>query len=169
MPIQFQLNKHKAVNSVLWLIQRGERDMYRIWKMLFAADKYHLNTYGRPITSDTYYAMAYGTVPAWLYDVAIEQPGVGFARAGNSLIPERTFIRELFSETDIEALEYGYKEYSGALTFGEIMDKNHKEAAWAKHWENKGQLKKVPIPYEDLVDEAWLREELEWRSYSMVI
>ena len=169
MPIQFQLNKHKAVHSVLWLIQRGERDMYRIWKMLVAADKYHLNKYGRPITSDTYYAMEYGTVPVWLYDVAVEQSGVGFTRDENSLIPEQTFKRDLFSETDIEALEYGYKEYSGSLTFGEVMDKNHKEAAWVKHWENRGSLKKVPIPYEDLVDEAWLREELEWRSYSMVI
>jgi len=30
MAIQFKLNKQKAIEAVLWLIQRGESDMYRI-------------------------------------------------------------------------------------------------------------------------------------------
>ncbi len=41
MAIQFKMNTQKAVESVLWLIQRGESNMYNIWKMLFAAEKYH--------------------------------------------------------------------------------------------------------------------------------
>ncbi|MCL2284225.1 MAG: hypothetical protein FWC26_12990 [Fibromonadales bacterium] len=49
------------------------------------------------------------------------------------------------------------------------MDKNHKEPAWEKHWANRGILKKVPIPFEDLIDEMWLKEELEQTSIFTVI
>jgi len=170
MAIQFKINKRKAIECVLWLIQRGEKNMYHIWKMLFAAEKYHLNTYGRPITGDTYVAMKYGTVPDWLYSEASEQLGIGFARYENSLFAERHPIMDFVSESDIEALEHGYKEYAG-LSFGEVMAKNHKEPAWEKNWNKRGILEKVPIQFEDLIDEdkKWLIEDLEGVSYYMVI
>jgi len=53
MAIKFKLNKRKAVEAVLWFIKEKKiSNMYAIWKMLFAAEKYHLNTYGRPITGE---------------------------------------------------------------------------------------------------------------------
>ena len=168
MAIDFQMNKQKAIESVLWLIQRGESDMYRIWKMLFAAEKYHLNQYGRPITGDKYLAMQYGTVPQWLYNVASEQIGIGFIRYGNTFFAEHPYIRKMFSESDIEALEKGYNEYVG-LSFEEVKTKNHKEPAWEKNWEKRGVLEKVAIPFEDLIDEVWLKEELELTSAYTVI
>jgi len=168
MAIQFKLNERKAVEAVLWLIHQGVTNMYSVWKMLFAAEKYHLNTYGRPITGDIYMAMEHGTVPKWLYKDACKRMGVGFAKAGNSLIAERNYIRKFFSITDIEALEFGYKEYAG-MDFNEIRNKNHKELAWKNAWKKRGVRKEVPIPFENLIDEAWLIEELKWRSHSMVI
>jgi uncharacterized phage-associated protein len=168
MAIQFKLNKQKAIEAVLWLIQRGESDMYRIWKMLFAAEKYHLNKYGRPITGDAYMAMKYGTVPNWLYNEAMEQLGLGLIRYENTLFGERSPIRKLFSESDIEALERGYNEYVG-LNFEEVKTKNHKEPAWEKNWGKRGVLEKVVIPFEDLIDETWLKEELELTSIYTVI
>lgn len=144
--------------------------------MLFAAEKYHLNKYGRPITGETYMAMEHGTVPKWLYKKACKLMGVGFAKAGISLIAERNYIRKFFSQTDIEALEFGYKEYKNLKTFSEVEDKNHKEPAWKKAWKKRGakkevpiQFEEVPIQFEDLIDEAWLIEELKWSSSFIVI
>jgi len=169
MAIKFNLNKRKAVEAVLWFIKEKKvNDMYAIWKMLFAAEKYHLNTYGRPVTGEIYLAMQLGTVPKWLYKEACEQFGIGFVKAGRKLIAERDCIKDFFSETDIEALKHGYKEYVG-LKFDAIKDKNHKEPAWDKHWKRRGKLKEVPIHFEDIIDEDWLREELAWSSSFIVI
>jgi len=170
MAIQFNINRQKAIECVLWLIQRGETNMYSIWKMLFAAEKYHLNTYGRPITGDTYIAMKYGTVPSWLYKLTNKwRPGIGFVKHENTFIAERAPIRKLFSVSDIEALECGHNEYAG-LSFGEVMDKNHKEPAWIKNWELREEGKEsIPIPFEDIVQEDWLRDDLILTSRTMVI
>ncbi|MCL1957501.1 MAG: Panacea domain-containing protein [Fibromonadales bacterium] len=169
MAIKFKLNKRKAVEAVLWFIKAKKiNDMYAIWKMLFAAEKYHLNKYGRPITGETYLAMQLGTVPKWLYKEACEQFGIGFVKVGRKLIAERNCIKDFLSDTDIEALKHGYKEYAG-MDFDAIKEKNHKEPAWAKHWKRRGKLKEVPIHFEDLIDEDWLREELAWSSSSLVI
>jgi len=169
MAIEFKINKQKAIECVLWLIQRGENDMYCIWKMMFEAEKYHLNKYGRPITGDTYNAMEYGTVPDWLYDYANQlDTKRGFVKRENTFLAERVPTRKLFSETDIEALDYGCNKYTG-LSFNEVKKENHKEPAWENNWKKRGILKKVPIPFEELIEEAWLKEELEWSSRFLVI
>jgi len=169
MAIKFKLNKRKAVEVVLWFVKEKKiSDMYSIWKMLFEAEKYHLNMYGRPITGETYMAMQHGTVPKWLYKEACEQFGIGFIKAGTELIAERRYIRKFFSETDMEALEHGHKEYAG-MDFESIRNKNHKEFAWQNAWKKRGMRKEVPILFEDFIDEDWLREELAWSSSFIVI
>jgi len=168
MAIKFKINERKAVESVLWLIKRGESDMYKIFKMLFTAEKYHLNKYGRPITGQQYLAMPLGTVPSWIYDVGIHQIGIGFYKAGRVLVAERDYIRKFFSESDIEALEFGYKEYE-TLDFTSVKNKNHKDPAWLYTWARRGISKRKPIPFEKLIDEAWLRKELKELSAFMVI
>jgi uncharacterized phage-associated protein len=138
--------------------------------MLFTAEKHSLNKYGYPITGDTYIAMKYGTVPSWLYKLTNKwHPGIGFIKCGNSFIAERKPIIDLLSEYDEKSLEHGYNEYSG-LSFGEVKDKNHKEPAWIKNWEMREEGREsVPIPFEDLVEEDWLREDLKLTSRTMVI
>jgi len=169
MAIKFKLNKRKAAEAVLWFIEEKKiNDMYTIFKMLFAAEKYHLNTYGRPITGEIYRAMEYGTVPKWIYFEACEQFGIGFVKVGTELRAERSCIKDFFSETDIEGLTHGYKEYEG-MKFNEIRSKNHKEPAWEKYWKRRGLKNYVDIPFEDLIEEEWLRKELSWKSHFMVI
>jgi len=168
MPIRFKINSQKAIECVLWILKKGESDMYNICKILFAAEKYHLNTYGRPITGDEYMAMPYGTVPYWFYDNASNNNLRGVVTNGHTLHPERGPIDGFFSKSDIKALEYGYKEYAG-LPFGEVMTKNHKEPAWVKAWESRGDRQKVPIPFEDIIEDEQIREYLEPISESIVL
>jgi uncharacterized phage-associated protein len=142
--------------------------MYNIWKILFSAEKYHLNEYGRPITGDNYIAMRHGTVPSWLYEAASSGNARGFVRCGNNLIAERLPITKFFSESDVEALEHGYNEYAG-LDFDAVESKNHKESAWDKNWKLRGDGKCAPIPFEDLIEQDWLKKDLEPISMTMVL
>ncbi|MCQ2562005.1 MAG: SocA family protein [Alphaproteobacteria bacterium] len=143
--------------------------MYNIWKILFSAEKYHLNKYGRPITGDRYIAMEYGTVPSWLYDASkIKRQGLGFYRDNNSLLAERVPVMDYFSETDLEALQHGVAEYAG-LDFIAVRDKNHQEPCWKKNYAMRGDSDSAPIPFEDIIEEDWLREDLKVLSHSMVL
>jgi len=169
MSIRFNMNTQKAIETILWIIQNGESNMYNIWKILFSAEKYHLNKYGRPITGDTYIAMEFGTVPSWLYDAAkIKHPGLGFIRNVNFLSAERLPITDYFSVTDLEALSFGLNEYAG-LDFNSVKNKNHEEPAWKKNYINRGNNESAPIPFEDIIEEDWLKEELLLTSYNMVL
>ena len=74
----------------------------------------------------------------------------------------------MLSESDIEALELGYKKYAG-LSFNGVKDMNHKELAWQNAWKRKGSLKRVDIPFEDLVEDDLLREDLKETARITVI
>jgi len=169
MAIQFNMNTQKAIEAVLWIIQNGESNMYNIWKVLFAAEKHHINKYGRPITGDKYIAMEYGTVPSWLYDASkIRKQGLGFYKDNNTLVKEREPMMAYLSKSDVKALEFGLKEYRG-LSFGEVMKKNHKESAWAKNYDIRGDNDSAPIPFEDIIEEEWLKSDLSALSQNMVL
>ncbi|MDR0567396.1 MAG: SocA family protein [Prevotellaceae bacterium] len=47
-----------------WL---DSKDIHRIFKVLYFADREHLAKYGRPITSDTYVKYPYSPVPSNIY------------------------------------------------------------------------------------------------------
>lgn len=166
MPIQFNMNKQRAIEAVLWVIQNGESDMYRIWKILFSAEKYHLNKYGCPITGDQYLAMEYGTVPRWLYDeTKTENRDLSFLKQDNSLIADRKPIMDYLSQSHIEALKHGFDEYAG-LDFNIVKEKNHREPSWIKNYVSN---KRTPIPFEDIIEEDWLKEDLSIMSSYMVV
>ncbi|MCL2260657.1 MAG: Panacea domain-containing protein [Fibromonadales bacterium] len=141
-------------------------NMYNIWKMLYAAEKYSLNKYGCPITGDNYFAMKHGTVPSKLYNMAkISQAGMGFYRFDNFLVAEREAEEGYLSDANMEALEFGYKEYAG-LTFDEVEKKNHEEAAWKKNYISDTS---AFIPFEDIIEEDWVKEDLEGVAHRMVL
>jgi uncharacterized phage-associated protein len=171
MQIKFGINAQKAIEALLWVIQRGEANAYNAMKVLYAADKFHLNKYGRPVTGDKYVAMQFGTVPSWVYDATkLTKPGIGFIKNGNALELEfgRTFDPALLSESDIEALECGFSEYAGK-SFESVKQLNHSEKAWLKAIERNPGADASDIFFEDMIDDAWLVEELKETSRFMAI
>jgi len=163
MPIRFNINTQKAVEALLWIIQRGEGNVYNAMKILFAADKYHLNKYARPVTGDKYVAMRFGTVPIWIYEATkLTKPGIGFIRSENTLAlePGRVFDRELFSKSDLEALEHGFNEYSGK-SFEAVKRKNHREKAWVLARKRSLETQSSDILFEDIIqNKQWLIDDL---------
>ena len=169
MCIRFNINTQKSIEALIWVVQRGESNLYNVMKILFAADKYHLNTYGRPVTGDRYLAMEYGTVPDWIYNATrVKKPGIGFTRAGNTLGAERGCDLALMSESDVEALEFGYGEYAGK-DFNDVKKKNHAERSWLKAKEDPMGGPAPEIRFEDMIDEEWLIKDLRGMASLMVI
>jgi uncharacterized phage-associated protein len=170
MAIRFNINIQAAIEALLWVIQRGESNIYNIMKILYAAEKYHLNTYACPITGDRYVAMEYGTVPSWTFDCTKQgNPYLGFTKIDkNSLKANRGPDLDYLSESNIEALEYGFSEYAG-LSFDEVLKKNHEEIAWKRAYISRGNYNVADIMFEDMIEEEWLIDELTKFAQFMVV
>jgi len=168
MNIKFTINTKKAIEAIVWIIQRGESNIYNAMKIFFAADKYHINM-GRPVTGDRYVAMPFGTVPVWIYaTVKNPKPGIGFTKDGNNLVldPGRTCDTDYLSVSDIEALEHGFIEYAGK-SFAAVREKNHQEPAWINAVNRNPGSKAPTILFEDMIDgKEWLVDDLKvWGKY----
>jgi uncharacterized phage-associated protein len=64
-----EFDQEAALASVLYLAQRlPDSSLQRLSKLLYLADKLHLERYGRFIFGDSYLAMKHGPVPMMLFD-----------------------------------------------------------------------------------------------------
>jgi hypothetical protein len=68
MPVQFEFNPTKALAVAAYFANRTGESMYTILKMIYLADRCHLERYGRPITGDDFIAMKQGACPSKIYD-----------------------------------------------------------------------------------------------------
>ncbi len=174
--ITFKPNIEKAVEVILWFCakKKGKINRYNLLKALFYAEIEHLNKYGRPIIGDTYIAMKYGTVPS-LIDNLITKNAIAFSKERirslpydlnkNDILAKREANNKFFSKSDIKCLENAFKKY-GKLPFGKLRDVNHAHKAWKTTWKEHPN---EAIPFELLIDDEVLREELREVSSNMVI
>lgn len=172
--IDFKINEKKALETLLFLAsKKGTRiNIYCLLKMIFAADKHHLNTHARPVTGDVYIKMQYGTVPSTIYDFVKQDPlalgslnldSYPFKIEGHFLVPTRSADVSCFSESDIEALEIGFKEYDFE-NFRDVETKNHQEKCWLQSELNK------PIDFESMIENQEVLEYLkEMAPFSMAL
>jgi hypothetical protein len=68
MPSQFEFRPEKALAATAYLANRTGETMYTILKLVYLADRCHLERYGRPITGDDFIAMEQGACPSRIYD-----------------------------------------------------------------------------------------------------
>ena len=136
--IRRDLDREKAVEVLLY-VTKTVPDMYKALKVIYFADRIHLEKYGRLIYRDRYVALAHGPVPSVAYDIvkgADGYPGVSarargsecFSMSGYSISGRRNPDLELLSESDIECLDAAIREY-GRKSFEFLKDKSH-DAAW---------------------------------------
>ncbi len=148
--IAFRFDAEKFVNAVAFLAQRvRDLDKLKAAKLLFFADKYHLLRYGRPIIGDRYHSLDYGPVPSQALDIMNEtihdSPSMVRKRPFRDLFesyvsverghryprfrPKRDADLDIFSESEIEALDHTVAQY-GKKTGGALIDLSHKEPVW---------------------------------------
>lgn len=143
--IQFRTNIRKALEVILWCAERrGAVDFHTVLKVLFGADLFHLNEYGRPVVGDTYNALPYGPVPQTTYDIlkreplALEALGTDTlpfsVEGGYNVRPKRAPDLSVFSKSDLEALEHGWRRF-GTLGFSARTYESHQHAAWRNAFE----------------------------------
>jgi uncharacterized phage-associated protein len=134
-------------------------DVYHVAKVIYYAEKKHLNKYAKPIIGDTYIRMSYGQVPSGIRDLITRKSWLDphyLDYLTESLVVNKnpyenlTALREpkleYLSNTDIECLEWSLKKY-GKMSFLELKRESHKERTWLETEPNQ------PIDYRLMVDE----------------
>ena len=144
----FVFKAQKSVEAILYIAQNVKQPTFHcISKMMYFADKIHLEKYGRFICGDNYVAMKHGPVPSGTYDILKVARGDGFASDDVNpnkafkviekfvVEPLRSANTDYFSTSDLDCLNNALKKY-GHLPFKELTDLSHDEA-WQAVDENE--------------------------------
>lgn len=161
-----QADYRKATQAINFFAQKesGRVNKMKAIKLIYLADRYHLRKYGRPVTNDFYIAMKYGPVGSKVKDLAElsfaltvderEYAEKYIDTKGYSAISKLDFDDEVFSETDLEALEFAYKHFGSYDEF-KLADVTHDFPEWAKYEEqfSKRLSASEIMDYEDFFDD----------------
>jgi uncharacterized phage-associated protein len=178
MALRFQFNERKGTEALAYLASRWPNPtIFYASKVLFFAEKAHLNRYGRPIVADTFIAMPNGPVPSTLYDFIKGNLGNSgdpdaFRSAIDTsqhprLISKREAEAEVLSPSDIECLEEAMA-FCRTKSFGYLSNLTHQERAWAEANSNG------PMDYELFIDDAnpakdeLIEEAQEFAAYGVL-
>lgn len=145
--IVFPFNPDKALEVLVYIASKKCTNMYHVLKIIYFADKKHLELYGRPICGGTYSAMANGPVPSEAYDMVKLVPGYPRAAyvtfnniddirkslemAKYNLIPKRKCKLELLSDTDLECIDAEIRSLAH-LSFKDLLRLSHSDPAFKK-------------------------------------
>ncbi len=166
--IRFRFRPEKLVQALAFFAQRGVRDLDKMKaaKLLFHADKFHLLKYGRPVIGDQYACMEYGPVPSAslnvMNDVLADDehfPPMAKELFDDYLVVEKGIFRkyavfrakrepdlDVFSDSDIEALEYAQKTF-GAKSAWALSEESHAEPCWQAANENRAPGSSIMMDY----------------------
>lgn len=141
---EFRFEATKAVEVILYIARHSSSsDFHHLSKILYFADKLHLEKYGRFICGDRYVAMEHGPVPSSTYDLLkhsrahsarLSPSDLAHAKRAFDLRPPYSIepLREPepeldeLSDSDIECLDHAIARY-GALSFAELTELSHDE------------------------------------------
>ena len=161
MALKFPFYECKAIEVLALIAQlrQGLTPLY-VSKVLFYAEKWHLNRYGRPICADTYIAMPMGPVPStiknfidrnWRWtpkpadlDGAVQiDDSEGLAR----LMPgQRAPDLSILSASDVDCIMEAV-DFCADVAPGDLSRMTHSEKAWLEADANQ------PMDYEMFIDD----------------
>ncbi|MBM9612790.1 SocA family protein [Desulfobulbus rhabdoformis] len=142
--ILFHISHKKALEVLVWLASNKSMiNIYHIAKVLFYADKIHMNAYGRPILGDTYYKYPYGPAPSTILHMVYQKTEFFSPRQIEAFNASIRVVKEqyvsisakrepdlqYFSQSDLDALQESLDTY-GDLSFDEIFHLTHKEKCY---------------------------------------
>lgn len=138
MEMKRRINTQKAVEALLYVIPKiRKQDMYTALKVLYFADRFHLERYGSQIYGESFVAMKNGPVPSFAYDLVKSARGDGYPLPyiQDTLAVENKYTLhalrepnfELLSQSNIECLDEAIEKF-GQLPFNDLMNASHDEA-----------------------------------------
>lgn len=164
---RFHFDTQKTIEVLLYLSAKTT-DLYKILKLLYFADIYHLGKFGRFVSGDYYSALRHGPVPSQAYDLLktvrgdspykVDIPDLDstFSVTKYTVTPKRDPNLNYLSNSDIEALDYAFQNY-GNCSFDELHELSSNNA-YLKTQEND-EISVLDIA-EDLPNSAELIEYL---------
>ncbi len=141
---QNQFKKEKSLNAILYIASKVTNpDVYKVLKLMYFADKYHLGHYGSLISDDSYVAMKSGPVPSLPYDI-LKSTRKGKHRLFNDteierfkealevkdnheVIQKKEPDFDFFSESSLKSFDYAIENY-GHLSYKELKKLSHDSA-----------------------------------------
>lgn len=164
--MRFQFDEKKGLEALAYIASRWENiTAFYAAKVLFFAEKYHINRYARPIVGDTFIAMPNGPVPSTLYDFIkgkFDQAGdpeaildaLDIRRAPYPQIGARRDANmSILSESDVECLDEAIHRCRGRA-FTVLSNQTHTEKAW------KNAPANGVMSYEDMIDDGESKEDI---------
>ncbi|HMZ21120.1 MAG TPA: Panacea domain-containing protein [Blastocatellia bacterium] len=156
----FHYDRRKAREVILYIANRTlKSDRFHICKIVYFADRYHLEHYAGLIYGDNYTAMEYGPVPSGLYDI-IKQADLSGDKdivvTDSGVTALRDADLDELSESDKEALNWAIERY-GNMPFKELSKISHDEV-WNAATNNGKEItpnsptRAVPIPFQRIIE-----------------
>lgn len=149
--VHFKFNEKKAAEALAYVATKWDNiTQFYAAKVLFFAEKQHINKYARPIVADTFIAMKDGPVPTKVYDLfkgnflGIKErqffdDAVTFKKTGWtlwSMKAKRQPDLSLLSETDINCLDAAI-EFCRGKEKNELSEISHKDPSWKETKRNR--------------------------------
>ncbi len=165
--IEFEFKHPKAMEAILYIANSDkvtDTTFMRVLKLLYLADKTSLESWGRFIFGDTYYAMKHGPVPTNAYDIMKDARDEDAYHSdfevsgGYTIQPNRKANIEKLSESDTECLDQVIASY-GRLPVWQLRDITHDDA-YKVIWAAAGEDGSTPIPLERIISEFDDADEL---------
>jgi len=117
--IRFSFDPQKGLIILEYLLKSvgGMYNYMALLKLAFFADRYHVRTYARPVSGDTYFAMKLGAVPSNLSDIIDVQDFISqsIQKVDQYTMGLKTdeINMDVLSKSDIEALKFSIVHFSG--------------------------------------------------------
>lgn len=139
----------KGVQAMNYFARKkdGKINKMKAIKLVYFADRYHLRKYGRPVIGDIYWAMKFGPVGSHTLSIGdlsvndLDKDCLKYAKEylahqkgdekSREILSKKEVDLNVFSQSDIEALEGAYKEFSDKDEF-ELAEITHNYPEWAK-------------------------------------
>lgn len=163
-------DKYKRITQILsfFALQNGSKQIskLKVLKLIWAADRYHVRKYGRLISDDIYFAMKLGPVASEAKNIAeadeyLSEPILEYSsdyihpNKGNKTIRAKDGIdKSYFSKSDIEALEFAWKNFGHHEKYYLSETITHIYPEWKKHETmiKSGRASRVTINIEDFFE-----------------
>lgn len=140
----FRIDVRKAIEAIVYVAAKAPvPDIYHLGKIIYFADRHHLERYGSLICGDSYVALKHGPFPSAIYDLLKnvrdgreDSPryaeckaayAVAGAEGAHRVTPERQPNLDRLSQSEAECLDLSIKE-NGRLGFAALRRKSHDAA-----------------------------------------
>lgn len=158
--MKFSFRREAAKAAASYIIRAlherlGEKPTrHQVFKLLYFADKLHLERYGRPITGEQYIAMEHGPVPEHFYNVVKKVYGTG------KEVPDIEADLNELSKSELKILDEVINDYA-YLGFRARTEISH-DPAWEKAYEQAllADKKAHPIEWADIIKNLPNSEEI---------